>query len=237
MKLLFTQRKLEGFGGTELYTLELARAMRSRGHSVEVYCPRPGRLCALFEAEGIACRAELDRVSERPDVLHAHHHLPAMAAFTRFDGVPGIYVCHGFRPWVEHPPVHPQIVRHVAVSERLARWMARKARLPVDRILAIPNFVDTDRFTRVRRCAAPPKRALLFGENGYSDEQLAALEAACSALGIRLDRLGGAYGAACPIPRRGSPTTISPLPLVAARSRRWPRAAPSFRSCRARRVR
>lgn len=60
MKILITQRALERFGGSELFTAELARSLASHGHKVAVYCPRPGRIAKLITPSGIPVKDKLD---------------------------------------------------------------------------------------------------------------------------------------------------------------------------------
>ena len=42
MRILITQRKLVQWGGSEMFTIELVKALRQRGHEVVVFCPQPG---------------------------------------------------------------------------------------------------------------------------------------------------------------------------------------------------
>ena len=194
MKILLTQRKLEGFGGTELITLELASAWKRHGHDVCVYCPRPGKVCDLLASNGVASYDEIEALPWRPDVIHGHHQLPVMVALTAFGDVPAIYACHGVRPWVEQAPLHPRIHAYVATSDKMAAFLATKHDIPPERISVVPNYVDTQRFSRVgTRPKEGARKALLFGQKFQSDE-LAALEEACAANGLSLDKIGAAYG-------------------------------------------
>ncbi|AXS40277.1 glycosyltransferase family 4 protein [Breoghania sp. L-A4] len=195
MKILLTQRKLHHYAGTELVTLELALALKARGHEVAVYCPRIGVLNNVLLSNGIKAYDDTADIPLRPDVIHAHHQLPALAALARFDQVPCVYVCHGQRPWVEHPPRHPQMRTYAAVSRKLATHIATKFDLPAGQVRVVPNFVDTDRFSRVRQPGAgAPSRAVLFGQSGFSVDEIEALDHACAQNGITLDKVGYAYG-------------------------------------------
>ena len=195
MKLLMTQRKLAEYAGTEIVTMELALALRARGHEIVVYCPRPGKLVDILASNGIASVSRIADVPWRPDLIHAHHRLPALAALAHFADVPCVYLCHGQRPWVESPPVHPQITLYAAVSQKLANHIATTLALPVDRVRVVRNFVDTARFSRVRQPAEKPlARAVLFGQSGFSPREIDTLAEACAGHGITLDTIGYAYG-------------------------------------------
>ncbi len=194
MKILLTQRKLDAFSGTELVTLELASALKRRGHDVCVYCPRPGRVCNLLASNGVTTHKNIDGITWRPDVIHGHHQLPTMVALAAFQDVPAVYVCHGVRPWVEQPPLHPCIQVYIAVSEKLASHIAAKYSIPEDRIAVIPNFADTRRFSTVRsQNLDKPTKAVLFGQT-FQAEEVQRLEDACKANGLVLDKIGAAYG-------------------------------------------
>jgi len=200
MKILLTQRALERFGGTELFTAELARSLASRGHEVAVYCPRPGRIANLITPSGVPVADRLDNVPWRPDVIHGQHHLPAMAALARFDGVPMVYCWHGARPWVEQVPLHDRVSAYVVTSDRLAPRLTAERGIRPDRIRVIPNFVDCTRFSFVRMVSSRPMRAVLYGQGGFYPEELTTLEDACDANGLSLAKVGYPYNNPRPRP-------------------------------------
>ena len=165
-----------------------------------VYCPKPGRITQLITPSGIAVKDRLDALPFAPDIIHGHHHLPLMAALARFEGVPAIHVCHGARPWVEQAPLHPRISRYVVTSQRMAPRLTVESGIPAERILTIPNFVDTERYSHVRAVPERPANAVLFGQYGFFPPELKQLETACADNGLALDKVGGAYGNARPRP-------------------------------------
>ena len=200
MRILYTQRKLTDFAGTEMVTLDLARSMKKRGHEVAVYCPRPGKIGDLLAANGVPTVSQLSDVPWTPDFIHCHHQLPAIAALTAFTDTPALYVCHGARPWVEHPPLHPQIQTYIAVSQKLAAYIATKHNLSDSRIRTISNFVDMQRFNVVRKQSSNANRkAVLFGQY-LRDEDVKLLEKACARNDIQLDKIGPAYNNLRPNP-------------------------------------
>lgn len=200
MKILITQRALERFGGSELFTAELARSLATRGHKVAVYCPRPGRLAKLITPSGIPVKDKLDDLPWRPDVIHGQHHLPAMAALAKFSGVPMVYCWHGARPWVEQVPRHDRIRAYVVTSQRLAPRLASERDIPIERVVVIPNFVDCERFSFVRKVSSRPTRAVLYGQGGFYPEELKTLEDACDANGLSLAKVGYAFNNPRPRP-------------------------------------
>ncbi|MGC1497524.1 MAG: glycosyltransferase family 4 protein [Sulfitobacter sp.] len=199
-KILITQRELKNFGGSEFFAIEVARALKNRGCEVAIYCPSPGKLANIVTPSGIPVCETPDAVPFVPDVIHGQHHLPTMAALAQFPGVPAIYCWHGARPWVENPPIHPRIRFHVVTSARMAPRLATETGTPEDRVVTIPNFVDLERFSRVRKTSDRPTRAVLYGQAGFNTAELAMLEDACAANDISLDKVGYAYGNPRPRP-------------------------------------
>lgn len=199
-RILITQRELKNFGGSEFFAIEVARALKQRGHEVAIYCPSPGKLANIVTPSGIPVCGTPDAVPFIPDVIHGQHHLPTMAALAHFPGVPAIYCWHGARPWVEQPPIHPRIRFNVVTSARMAPRLATETGTPEDRIVTIPNFVDLDRFSRVRKIEGQPRRAVLYGQSGFYPAELTMLEQSCAAHGIILDKVGYAYGNPRPRP-------------------------------------
>lgn len=199
-RILITQRELKNYGGSEFFAIEVARALKNRGREVAIYCPAPGKLANIVTPSGIPVCETPAEVPFTPDVIHGQHHLPTMAALAHFPDTPAIYCWHGTRPWVERPPVHPRIRFHVVTSERMAPRLATETTIPEDRIVTIPNFVDLERFSRVRKTIARPARAVLYGQSAFYPAELELLETACADHGIALDKVGYAYGNPRPRP-------------------------------------
>jgi hypothetical protein len=194
MRILITQRKLVHWGGSEMFTIELVKALRQRDHEVVVFCPQPGDLAKVIYPCGGAVKSRLDDIPWQPDIIHGQHHLQAAAALSYFADVPAIYYCHGWEPWVEKVPLHPRIRNYVMMCEWLVAPTAAALDIPRDRITTIPNFVNTKRFSEVRTPPDRPRRALLFGKGGFTADERLRLERACSEAGMSLDKIGYQYG-------------------------------------------
>jgi glycosyltransferase involved in cell wall biosynthesis len=192
-RILLTNTSLAHRTGSELYAVELALALRARGHDPVVYSPALGGLAVRLAAASVAAVDDLAAVAEPPDLIHGHHHAETLTALLHFPGVPGLFVCHGWEPWEEAPPRFPRLLRHVAVDlptrERLAA-----AGVPAERVETILNFVDLSRFRPRPPLPPRPRRALLFSNNAHEGTHLPAVRAACAAAGIELDVAGLASG-------------------------------------------
>jgi len=198
MRILFTNTTLVHRTGSELYTVELARALAARGHDPIVYSPVLGALAGELAASGVPAVNDLAAVAA-PDVIHGHHHAQTLTALLAFPGVPGLFVCHGTEPWEEAPPSFPRLLRYVAVDVPSAKRLTA-AGVPAERVETILNFVDLDRFRPRAVLPRRPAKALVLSNNAHAGTHLPAVEAACAAAGIALDVAGIASGhiAACP---------------------------------------
>lgn len=199
-RILITQRELKDYGGSEFFAIEIARALKTLGREVAIYCPSPGKLANIVTPSGIPVCETLDAVPFRPDIIHGQHHLPTMAALAYFPDAFGIYCWHGARPWVEQPPVHPRIRFHVVTSARMGPRLTSEFGVPADRVVTIPNFVDLRRFSRIREFADVPTRAVLYGQFGFNADELAQLQQSCADNNLELDKVGRAYGNPRPRP-------------------------------------
>lgn len=93
MRIAFTVHKLppDSLGGTEIYTLSLARSLARLGHDVAIFCPQPGvaRLQHVAGDDGVArwcAPLPLNRPSENPISLfwHTFRDHAIEAAFAEF---------------------------------------------------------------------------------------------------------------------------------------------------------
>ncbi len=205
LRVLLTNVTLATRSGTELFTRDLAIGLARRGHRPVVYTPDPGVVAEEIRAAGIAVTADLAEVAEEPDVIHGHHTLPLMAALEWFSGRPALFVVHDRRQWTDAPPLHPRILRYVAVDEHCRERLA-EAGLPQNATAVVYNAVDLSRFRP--RPPLPPKasRALLFSNYVTEADVAGVARQACAALGITLDVAGSRLGAAQARPQDVLPT-------------------------------
>ena len=195
LRVLLTCRDLALRGGSQLYTRDVASALRELGHTPIVFSPRPGPVADDLRARGVAVIDSLDLLGETPSVIHGQHHLEAMAAMLRFPGVPAIFVCHGWLPWQEAPPKFPSIGRYVAVDSLRRDRLVFEHGIPESDVEILPNFVEVSRFPPRAALPKQPARALLFSNQATADGALAAaVRRACAGRGIALDVAGDASG-------------------------------------------
>jgi glycosyltransferase involved in cell wall biosynthesis len=194
LRILITNNTLDQRAGTELYVRDLATALIRRGHHPVAYSQALGEVAEELRGAGVPVVDDLARVAEPPDIIHGHHHLETMTALQWFSGVPAIFVCHGWEPWQEAPPVHPRISRYIAVDELCRRRIVDRGGIDPDRVEVFLNFVDLDRFQPRRELPAVPGRALLFSNQASSGMIADEIARACSERGIAFDVAGLASG-------------------------------------------
>lgn len=213
LRILLTNRTLADRRGSELYVRDVARALLLRGHHPVVYSPILGEVVEDLRVATVPWIDNLDNMSEPPDIIHGQHHLETMTAMLHFPGVPGIYVCHGWLPWEEAPPIFPRIVRYVAVDHVTRDRLVEQHGIPADDVDVVLNFVDLDRFEPRGPLPERPRRALLFSnEDG---PHVAIIRDACARSRITLDMMGWAFGNASSTPE----TQLGQYDLVFGRGR------------------
>lgn len=194
MRILLTNHELARRTGTELLTAELALALRGRGHEVAVFTWGRGVLADGLEEEGVPVAADPRALPFVPEVIHGQHHLATMAALTAWPGVPGLYFCHGVRPFDEQPPRHPRLGLYLSMAAINNDWLARAAGVGPERVATLPNWFDPLRFRTVRDPATPATRAALFSNRLGPGPLYEAVRAACARHGLELHGLGHGFG-------------------------------------------
>lgn len=195
-RILITNNTLGPRAGTEMYVRDIAFGLLQEGWQPMAFSTELGDVAEELRSMTIPVCSDLAHLPFRPDVIHAHHHLDAMAAIQQFPGVPVIYYCHGFQPWEETPVRHPQIFRYVAVDELCRERLVIEHAIPESQVELLLNFVDLNRFHPRPPLPAKPLRALIFGNQlGPGHPIYEAARAACEARGIALEIAGASGGA------------------------------------------
>ena len=92
LRVLITNIEMWPRTGTVTYVRDLALELRRLGHRPAVYTLRAGPVAEELQAAGIPVVTRLDRLPERPDVIHGHHLATAMSPVQDLPGVPAIAV-------------------------------------------------------------------------------------------------------------------------------------------------
>jgi hypothetical protein len=190
LKVLITNFALDQWGGSDLYVLDLARALLERGHRPVVFSPRLGEVADALRAATVPVVDDLRDQESAPDVIHGQHHLPTMTALHRYPQTPALFFCHGWLPWEEKPPLHPRIRRYVAVDHTCRDRLLLEAGIPETKVEVVLNFVDLRRFRPRTALPRQPARALVFSHQASEASHLPAIREACAKRGIAVDVVG-----------------------------------------------
>lgn len=193
LRVLITNNTLGSRAGSELYARDIALSLLRLGHLPVLYSPVLGAVAEELERETIPVVDNLDKLAAAPDIIHGQHHHEAMTAGLRFRDRPMIYVCHGWLPWEERPPVFPTIQRYVAVDDLCRERLLTTEGIDAAKVTTIYNFADMERFRARPTLPDRPKSALVF--SNYAPAVHDEIRAACQSVGIdRVDIVGGAVG-------------------------------------------
>lgn len=216
LRILLTNNTLAAQAGSELYVRDLAIELMRRGHRPVAYSSVHGLVAEELRSATIPVIDDLAALGEAPDIIHGQHHLDAMAAMLRFPQVPAVYVCHGWAPWEEKPPLFPTIGRYVAVDDLCRERLLSTLGIRAADIDIIYNFVDLQRFQPRAALPDKPAKALVFSNYAADSPQLLAIRQACTRFGIeQVDVAGVASGN----PVRYPETKLPQYDLVFAKAR------------------
>ena len=194
MQILLVNRSLFARSGTELYTRDLALALRKRGHEVFAFTPSPGGVSEELEEEGIPVFSDPGDLPEAtPDVIHAHHTWETLAVAARYPGTPMVFVGHDLTAWHDTPPRLRQIRRYVGVDSCLEKRFVKRHGIDQELVSVVPNPIDFSRFPLRPPLPEKPRKALLLS-NYAGPAERDEVGAACEEHGIELDAVGWNFG-------------------------------------------
>ncbi len=194
LRVLIATHNLDTVGGGALYVRDLAIGLRSRGHTPIIYAINLGAVARLIRDQTIPVVDNLEAVGAPPDVIHGHCHVETMTALLYFQGVPGVFTCHGWYLWLDAPPRFPRLLKYVAVDETARDRLILEHGIPEERVRMFCSFVDLERFTSRAPLPAQPSRALLISSHLNDRNFSGEVAGACHAHGVELDVIGPGSG-------------------------------------------
>lgn len=199
-RILIANLTLGGHTGTEVVTRDFALGLSARGHRVSVFARTLGRLADELRIAGVPVVSRLDDLRDPPDLVHGHHYLETVEALTRFPDAHGLFVCHDRHAPHSIPPLWDRIQHFVAVDHNCLERLRDDFQIPASRAHVILNAVDLERFAPRGPLPAAPARALVFSHYASNATHLDVVRDACRQVGLPVDVLGSAAGAASPTP-------------------------------------
>jgi hypothetical protein len=195
MKVLITNYRLNRRGGTQKIVRDLALGLSARSHSVAAYSSVVDDAGNSLSDDGVTIVSDLAELPFQPDIIHAQHNLDAMTAIMAFPKVPAIYCCHGATE-PEKQPLHPRILRYVAITPTMRMRMAAESGIDEASIDVISNAVDLRQFSNTRTPPDQPRRAAVYSSLVGPDSAISLTIAEAAAMvGLELDFRGARAGA------------------------------------------
>lgn len=195
LRILITNNTLASRAGSELYVRDLALALMRRGHLPVAYSSQLGEVAEELRRATIPVIDDLSALNSPPDIIHGQHHLDAVTAMLHFPQVPALYICHGWLPWEELPPVLPSIRRYVAVDDLCLERLLTTPGIDAERAEVLYNFADLRRFKQREALPDRPRSALVFSNYANGQASLEAIRNACRRAGIeQVDVIGAGMG-------------------------------------------
>lgn len=188
-RMAFTNIALDGFAGSELWTLEMASYMHRSGIPTMVYSPRLGAVARKFSATGLAITDHpVDLQLFAPTVLHIHHQWETAGAGIAVDpDCRRVNMIHGLLPHPEWPG--QGMDAYLAVSLHAKAKAALLGPAGWDSITLMPNFFDPKRFGKKR---AKRGRKALIHSSRVTEGNLLQMQSVLGRQGLDLDHIG--YG-------------------------------------------
>ncbi len=195
LRILITNNTLAGRAGSELYVRDLALALMRLGHHPVAYSTVLGDVAEELRLAAVPVIDDLAQLGRAPDIIHGQHHLDAMTAMMYFPKTPAVFVCHGWLPWEELPPIFPSIRRYIAVDDLCRERLLTTEGILEQDIEVIYNFVDIERFQQRSPLPLKPRSALIFSNYAGDNQLVDAIRAACARAGIeKVDVVGAGSG-------------------------------------------
>ncbi len=116
MRVLLTGSSLAVRAGSDDTTRALARLLLSRGHRVMVYGSDWAQLARSVEIDVIPVAADLARLTQIPDIIHALHPHDAISAMAALPDVPALCQIPNPSAW-NWLPRHPRLYRLLWAGE------------------------------------------------------------------------------------------------------------------------
>ncbi len=189
LRVLITNIELWPPSGTVLYVRDLALELQRQGHRPAIFSAAGGGIAEELGAAGIPVTDRPDRLPWTPDIVHAHHHAPALLALRTWPATPAIFICHDHSSEDDRAPLEPQVRRYFGVSQVCVDRLLRDG-APGERTGLLLNFVDTARFRPRGPLPLRPRRALVFSNYAHVGSHLPAVTEACRQVGLELDVVG-----------------------------------------------
>lgn len=197
MNVLITNIVIAEYTGTETYVKELAIELMNRGYSVEIFTLVKGVLAKELIEKGINVTSNLKQLKLIPDIIHAHHNIPALRVLSVFKFTPVVYFIHDRTSVFDNPFQHKNILKYVAVDYNCKERYYLENGFKEEDVEVVYNWANTNRFRLKQKINSHPKKALVFSNYLSENNIYPEIKEACVELGIELEIIGSSSGNPC----------------------------------------
>lgn len=162
MKILLALSNYSNLTGSEIYTYELARVLRSKGHQVSIMATTSGgEIAKKTEALGIEIKSFFEEVingfASTPDIIHAAQPAPTTYCLRYYPNVPLVSTIHS--QLIYERPIHDdRIQKYICIRPEIQESVIHSG-IPRGKTTLIYNGVDTKRFNTKK---TEDRNAILF---------------------------------------------------------------------------
>jgi len=189
MKILITTHFSKDYGGSELFTLNLAKELKNSGHEITVFTLIPGKVSDEIEKLGIGVATEAEVLKNKNfDIIHVQHNSTAAMVSRYFPNVPRIYMCHGTVPRLEQPP-GMVFDKYFAVSESTRNHLIKKHKIEGKNVVIVRNWIDMEKFSEKKSVRQKPEKLLVIN-NHFFGKNRKIIADACRKSGIDFEHIG-----------------------------------------------
>lgn len=187
MRILLSFEHLEGFGGTETYTVTVARELGRLGHDAAIYSPNRGAMADFARDLGIQVISSA-QIPRSCDLIIASDAATCHELVGRCLDAPVVFVVHSAQYTLQAPPqLKDRCQAIVVLNDRVRR--AVEARAFHAQIVRLRQPIDLLRY-RVRDSGRTSARTALVSTNYVAGRRAELIEAACRANGIAVSWIG-----------------------------------------------
>jgi hypothetical protein len=183
-----------GLGGTETYTVTVARELERLGHDTAIYTPAGGPMVESARSQGVRVLGR-EALPDACELVIASDAATAHELAGRYREAVVVFVAHSVEHMLQAPPQLAQCCDTVVVlNDRVRRAVeARAWHAPVVRLR---QPIDRMRFSRLGP-GRPSARSALMSSNYVTGPRSMLIEQACRNAGLQLSRIGATHSAMC----------------------------------------
>jgi hypothetical protein len=187
MRVVLGFENFDGFGGTETYTVTVARELDRLGHDALIYSPNRGAMAEVAREQGVPVLSREELPSSR-DLVIAQDAATCHELAARYLDAVVMMVVHSADYVLQAPPqLEDRCQAVVVLNDRVRRAVEARAWHPP--IVRLRQPIELGRYWDLGPARPQPQRALVTS-NYVKGPRAELIERACRANGLEVDWIG-----------------------------------------------